>query len=256
MEDKVSEHDLVVLIDLDHKKMILEIKDELRRIKGLGVYNSGELIGKEYGRKIKIGNTDYLILKPSIDDKMSSIQRKAQIILPKDSVHITYYCDVKPGDTVIEGGIGSGALTMLLANLVKPDGKVISYENREEFAKIARKNLKEAGLEEFSIIKKGDITKGIEEREVDAVVLDIPNPWDAVKNAYNALKIGGYFASYSPTLNQVEKTVRAMRDLPLIEIRTLETLQRNIVVTERGIRPSFEMLGHTGYVTFGRKVAD
>ncbi len=154
----------------------------------------------------------------------------------------------------MEGGTGSGALTILLANAVRPKGKVISYEKRDDFAKIAKKNLTNAHLSDYVNIKKGDITNTIDERNVDAVVIDIPNPWDAVKNALKALKLGGYIASYSPTITQVERTVKAMRECGFSGVKTLETLQREIVVGKRGVRPSFETLGHTGYVTFGRKV--
>ncbi|MCG2827175.1 MAG: tRNA (adenine-N1)-methyltransferase, partial [Thermoplasmatales archaeon] len=106
---------------------------------------------------------------------------------------------------------------------------------------------------EYVEIKLGDVTESIDEKNADAVILDIPNPWDAVKNAYNALKVCGHFCSYSPTMNQVEKTVKTLKH-DFIEIKTFETLQREIVVGEGGVRPSFDMLGHTGYVTFARKI--
>ncbi|MBA3044047.1 tRNA (adenine-N1)-methyltransferase, partial [archaeon] len=175
-----------------------------------------------------------------------------QIILPKDSAIIMLYCDVKNGCRIVEAGVGSGALTIALANFVRPDGKIISYEKRNDFADFAKRNIENAGLGEYVEIKLGDVTESIDEKNADAVILDIPNPWDAVKNAYNALKVCGHFCSYSPTMNQVEKTVKTLKH-DFIEIKTFETLQREIVVGEGGVRPSFDMLGHTGYLTFARK---
>ncbi len=256
MPKTVSENDSVVLIDRKGGRIILTAKDGAKKIKGLGVYNPGELIGKSYGQSILLGNRKFMILFPSIFDKLSAVERKAQIILPKDGMFIIFYCDIKSGDRVIEGGAGSGAMTILLANAVMPKGKVVSYEKRGEFANQARKNVEKAGLKDIVEIKKGDVTEAITERTVDSVVLDIPNPWDALGNAFAALKLGGHLASYSPTMNQVERTVKELRKHGFAEIRTMETIQREIVVGERGVRPSFDSLGHTGYVTVCRKVME
>lgn len=254
MSKSISEGDSIVLLDGKGNRVLTFAKKGNRKIKGLGVYNPGELIGKNYYEDITIGNKKFMILVPSIFDKISAIERRAQIILPKDGIFIIFYCDIKTGDRVIEGGTGSGALTILLANFVRPKGKVISYEKRDDFAKTAQKNLENAALANYVEIKKGDVTESIKERNMDAVILDIPNPWDAVKNSLKALKFGGHMASYSPTANQVEKTVNEMRKHEFLDITTLETLQREMLVGERGVRPSFDALGHTGYVTFGRKV--
>ncbi|MEE9151859.1 MAG: tRNA (adenine-N1)-methyltransferase [Thermoplasmata archaeon] len=254
MAEPILENDSVLLIDGKGNKIHLFAKNEIKRIKGLGVYNPKELIGKNYYEDITIGNRKFMILVPSIFDKISTIERKAQIILPKDGMFIIFYCDIKSGDRVVEGGAGSGALTILLANFVKPKGRVITYEKRDDFARIAKKNVKSAGLNEYVEIKKGDVIEAINEKNVDAMVLDIPNPWDALQNGLSALKLGGHIASYSPTTNQVERTVNEMRKYGFLGIKTLETLQREMVVGKRGVRPSFDALGHTGYVTFGRKV--
>ena len=254
MSKTIKEADSVVIIDEKGNRIPLIVKDEIQKIRGLGVYNPKELIGKDYYDRIDIGSRKFMIFAPSIFDKISVMERKAQIILPKDGMVIIFYCDIKSGDRVVEGGAGSGALTILLANSVRPKGKVISYEKREEFIKIAKKNLKSAGLDDFVEFKRIDVTKTINEKEVDAVVLDIPNPWDALNNALAGLKLGGHIACYSPNVNQVEKTVKEMRNIGLDGIKTLETLQREMVVGDGGTRPSFDTLGHTGYVTFGRKV--
>jgi tRNA (adenine57-N1/adenine58-N1)-methyltransferase len=250
----IKDGDLVVLVNEKGGKILFFIEDKIKRIKGLGVYNPKELIDINYNQKIQIGNKDYIVFEPSINDMLSTLERKAQIILPKDGMFIIYYCDIKSGDTVLEGGAGSGALTILLANIVKPEGKIISYEKRDDHIKVVKRNLKRSGLYDFVDLKKGDVTQEIPENNVDAVVLDIPNPWDALENGYSALRPGGHLASYSPTMNQFEKTTRAMEDQDFREIKTIETLQREMIVGERGVRPSFDNLGHTGYLTFARKI--
>lgn len=255
MPKAILENDSIVLMDEKGNRIILTVKNEIKKIKGLGVYNPGELIGKKYYESVTLGKKKFIILTPSIFDKVSTIERKAQIIMPKDGMFIIFYCDIKSGDTVVEAGAGSGALTILLANFVKPKGKVISYEKRKEFVKVAQKNVEKANLEDYVDIKNVDVIDKINVKNADAVILDIPNPWDALMNTLAALKLGGHLASYSPTVNQVEKTVNGMRELGFADIRTIETLQRELVVGERGVRPSFDMLGHTGYVTVGRKVA-
>lgn len=254
MSKTVSQSDSVVLMNKKGKKIILKIEDKIKKIKGLGVYNPGELIGKIYYDEVEIGSKRYTLLEPSFADKISAIQRKAQIIIPKDGMFILYYCDIKSKDVVIEGGTGSGALTMLLANYVRPKGKVISYDKREDHLKVAKKNLKEADLLDYVDLKKGDVTEKIMENNVDSVVLDIPNPQDALENVYSALRYGGHVGIYTPSTNQFEVTVRAMENYGFGEIITLETLQREMIVGERGVRPSFESLGHTGYITFARKI--
>jgi tRNA (adenine57-N1/adenine58-N1)-methyltransferase len=249
----IKEGDIIVLKNQE-RKHIVRVMGETKKIPGIGVYNTSQLIGERYGSAIRIGSKEYAILRPSIVDKIETLKREAQIILPKDSAVILMYSDIKSGDIVLESGIGSGAMTAALVNVVKPHGKVIVYENREDFANIGRENIQNVGFDEYVEIKLKDVTKGIEEKELDAVILDIPNPWDAVKNAYVCLKVCGHFASYSPTINQVELTVKELRKYSFIEIKTIELLEREIVVGERGTRPSFEMLGHTGYLTFARKI--
>jgi tRNA (adenine57-N1/adenine58-N1)-methyltransferase len=116
------------------------------------------------------------------------------------------------------------------------------------------KNLKQANLIQYITTKIKDATKGIDEKNLDAIVLDIPNPWVAVEHAWNALKIGGYLCTYSPLISQVEQTVKTIEQHSFIECKTFENIQREMIVSEHGTRPSFEMLGHTGYLTFARKV--
>ncbi|UCF12108.1 MAG: tRNA (adenine-N1)-methyltransferase [Thermoplasmatales archaeon] len=254
MKKYVEKNDLIVLIDSNFKKYIVDITSKTDKIKGVGVLDPISLIGKEFGKQIEIGNKQFWILLPSVQDKLQNVHRRAQIILSRDAAHIIINCSIESGQYVLEAGIGSGSLTIALASAVAPGGKIISYDVRNDFIEYALKNIKKASLEQYVITKLKDITKEIEEKDLDAIILDIPNPWEAIENAWNALKIGGYLCSYSPLISQVEKTVKELRKHNFIEIKTFENIQRELVVSSHGTRPSFDMLGHTGYLTFARKI--
>lgn len=254
MKAVVEQNDIVVLIDKNLRKILVNTNGKTDRIRGIGVIDPKTLIGKEYGFKYEIGNKQFWLLVPSLQDKLQGLHRQAQIILPRDAAHILMHCAIEPGQRVLEAGIGSGSLTIALASAIAPSGLVISYDIRKEFVDHAMRNLKQANLAQFVTIKIKDVTEGIEEKDVDAIILDIPNPWLAVMSAFTALKVGGYLCTYSPLISQVEQTVKAIKQHPFIECKTFENIQREMIVSKHGTRPSFEMLGHTGYLTFARKV--
>ena len=252
--ETAEEGNLALILDEKGNSYLLHLTSGVVKVTGLGTVDSGRLIGRKWGELVEIGGQGFTLIEPSLIDKIESIQRKAQIILPKDSALIVLNCDIKSGSNVVEIGAGSGALTIALASFVAPGGKVVSYEKRDDFADVARKNIRRTGLERYAQVKVADATAGIEERGIDSAVIDIPNPWDVVDNAYKALKLGGHLASYSPTFNQVELTVKKLRERGFSGVRSIETLLREIVVHDMGTRPSFDMLGHSGYLTFARKV--
>jgi len=254
MKTVVEKKDAVVLIDSNLKKYIIDTTGKTDKIKGVGVIDPSSLIGKEYGKQLTIGNKQFWILQPSLQDKLQSLHRRAQIILPRDIGHILIQCSIESGQTVCEAGIGSGSLTIALANAVAPTGKVISYDFREDFIDHAMKNVKKANLEQYVTPKLKDVTQGIDEHNLDALILDIPNPWEVIPFVWDALKIGGYFCAFSPLSSQVEQTVTTLHNHHFIEIKTMENIQREMIVSNHGMRPSFTMLGHTGYVTFARKI--
>jgi tRNA (adenine57-N1/adenine58-N1)-methyltransferase len=254
MSKKVKKDDKVVLIDQSYKKTIINVNGKTDKYKGVGVLDPSTLVGVEYGKQLKIGNKQFWIFTPSLQDKLQGIKRRAQIILPRDAAQIIINCSIEPGHIVLEAGIGSGSLTIALANFVSPNGKIISYDIREDFIKHAMKNIVKANLEKFVETKIKDVTKGIDEKQLDAIILDIPNPWEAINHSWKALKVGGYLCSYSPLVSQMEKTVKEIKKNNFIEISSTENIQRKMVVSEQGTRPSFQMLGHTAYLTFARKI--
>ncbi len=212
------------------------------------------LIGKEYGTRLESSmGTEFVALKPTIRDHIFKMLRKTQITYPKDIALIVMFSGVGPGSRVVEAGTGTGALTSALAFYVKPTGRVYSYEVRNEFIETALKNLKRAGLAEYVEIRNKDITQGIDEKEVDAVVLDMATPWLVVSHAYSALKGSGSVVSFSPTIDQVVKTVEALRENGFADIVNIECLIRRMQVARGKTRPETLMTAHTGYITFARK---
>jgi tRNA (adenine57-N1/adenine58-N1)-methyltransferase len=219
-----------------------------------GFIKLDELIGKEFGATVKSSlGIEFTALKPSLTDYIMKSSRKTQITYPKDAALIVMFSGIGPGSRVVESGTGTGALTMALAHYVKPEGRVYSYELREEFQKNAEKNLKRANLLDFVELKSGDVTAGIEERDVDAVILDLAVPWLVVPHAYEALKPSGTIVSFSPTIDQVVKTTEALKENNFVFIETVECIMRGMQVERGKTRPHTMMTGHTGYITHARK---
>lgn len=251
----IHEGTKLLLIDHDGRRHLVTTAKRMVEVGGLGVVDGNRLCSSSIGDSIQIGGREFLILRPSLKDALGMIERRAQIIIPKDSFMIPFHLDVGPGSRVIEGGVGSGALTLVLLKAVGPTGKVYSYETREDHADLARRNVALSENEASWELKIGDICTAKLESEVDAVALDIPNPWDAMENVVKSLRIGGYVCCYVPNANQLENAVKKMRDVSLTEITSFETLQREMIVHDGGVRPSFDMLGHTGYLSFGRRMS-
>ncbi len=220
-----------------------------------GFLKLDDLIGKEYGEPIKssLGVT-FATLKPSLTDYMMKSGRNTQIVYPKDAALIVMFSGIGPGSRVFESGTGTGALTSALAHYVGPTGKVYTYELRPEFQKNAAKNLARSKLIDNVEMKSGDVTMGIAERDLDAVILDLAVPWLVVPHAYEALKPSGILVSFSPTIDQVVRTTEALRDQGFVFIETIECLMRSMQVERGKTRPNTMMTGHTGYITHARKI--
>ena len=219
-----------------------------------GYVKLDELVGKDFGSTFQSSlGAMFTALRPTLSDYIMKSSRNTQITYPKDAALIVMFSSIGPGSRVVESGTGTGALTTALAHYVKPNGKVYTYELREEFQKNAEKNLKRSNLLDFVELKSGDVTMGIEEREVDAVVLDLATPWLVIPHAYEALKPSGTLVSFSPTIDQVVKATEALRENDFILIDTIECIMRAMQVERGKTRPQTLMTGHTGYITYARK---
>ncbi len=244
-----------VLLYLDRRRTYLVRAEEGKSLHThKGFVELGQLIGKEYGIRISSNvGAEFVALEPTVRDYIFKMRRKTQITYPKDIALIVMFSGIGPGSRVVEAGTGSGALTSALAFYIKPSGCVYSYEIRKDFEETALRNLKKAGVTEYVKLKNKDILKGIDESQVDTVVLDLATPWLVVPHAYSALKGSGILVSFSPTIDQVVKTVEALKENGFVDVDTVECLMRRMQVERGRTRPQTLMTGHTGYITVARK---
>ncbi len=220
-----------------------------------GVIDLSAEIGRPPGGESVWLGRSYRVLRPSLQDLFAAVRRGAQIVTPKDAVELLYLAGVAPGARVAEAGSGSGALTVALAFAVGPGGHVLSYDRRRDFLEAARANVDRAGLASRVEFRERDVARdGIDATGLSSVLLDLPEPWAVARAAHDALVPGGYVATFSPTYNQLERTVQSLRASGFDEVRALELWERSLHVGEGGTRPAFEMLGHTGFLAAGRRV--
>jgi tRNA (adenine57-N1/adenine58-N1)-methyltransferase len=246
MPEKIKKNSLVLLLGKRKNYLVRPIKFSCE----FGFFDLRKLIGKNYGIKIKIGKENFTIVIPSIIDFLKKAKRGPQVVLPKDSSVILSITGCSPKWKVVDAGTGSGFLTLFLANI---GCKVYSYEKRKEFYDIASKNAKNFGFKNI-FLKNSDITKGIKEKEVDLVTLDMQNPEKAVKNAFKALKFGGWLAVYSMHIEEVKKVYEELKKYNFVDIKILESIQREWQSLGNLSRPKTYMLAHTGFLTFARKM--
>ncbi len=195
--------------------------------------------------KSNIGRT-FRILNPNVVDYFHKAKRGPQAVTLKDCGTIVAKTGISSNSKVLESGTGSGLLSIFLANSVSP-GKLTTYEIRDDFAEIARKNFERFNIKNINL-KAGNIYEGINEKNLDAIILDLPEPWFVVEHAKKALKVGGYLTSYSPSITQSKKIHDALEQD--FESETIETLERTWNM--KTVRPNTRMLGHTGFITIAR----
>lgn len=250
--------DIIQLMTQDRKRQtfIFKLVEGEKLHTHYGVIEHNALIGQVLGSEITShkGQKFYL-LAPNTDDLIRDIKRQSQIIFPKDIGFILMKLAIAPGKTVIESGTGSGGLTTVLAQMVGPQGRVLSYDIREDMQALARKNLERVGLAERVTFKHRDIAQGYDETDADALFLDVPNPWDYVTQAHTALKGGGFFGSILPTANQVSRLLDALQKNRFDFLEVCEVLIRYYKVVPERLRPTDRMVAHTGYLIFGRAVS-
>jgi len=251
---KIGKGDYVILYLSQRKTYMVKVEAGKTFHTHKGFIKFDDLIGKDYGSTVPSSlGIEFTAFKPLLRDYVMKSSRKTQITYPKDIALIVMFSGIGPGSSIVEAGTGTGALTTALAHYVRPDGKVYSYEIREEFQKTAEKNLKRAGLMDFVELKNKDVTVGMDEKDIDAVVLDLATPWLVIPHACKALKPSGTIVSFSPTIDQVVKTVEALNESNFADVETIECLMRGMQIERGKTRPQTLMTAHTGYITCGRK---
>jgi tRNA (adenine57-N1/adenine58-N1)-methyltransferase catalytic subunit len=253
-----QEGELVHLIDRKGRTYHLELKYDARFQHSGEFLSHNDLIGRPDGTTVTLtGGTRLLALRPTLSEYILKMPRGAQILYPKDIALILLWADLYPGATVLEAGIGSGALTLALLRAVGEAGQVISYEVRDDFLRRAEKNI-EAFLGKLPpnlLTRLLDIYEGFEERQLDRILLDLPEPWRIVEMAGDALRPGGILLSFLPTILQSSQLTEALyRDGRFIRIETIETLLRPWHIEGRSVRPDHRMVAHTGFITVARRV--
>jgi tRNA (adenine57-N1/adenine58-N1)-methyltransferase len=250
----IAEGEKIVLVDKKGRKYLVEAgRRQLHT--DFGVLDLGNAVGASPGDVIKshLGE-EFVILMPRVIDYLQKMRRIPQIMLPKDAAQIIAYTGLGPGDNVVDAGAGSGALAIFLGNIVRPNGRVISYEVREDFARVAEQNVKLAGLRDVVTIKLKDIYQGIDESDLDLVALDLPQPERVIAHAEKALKPGGHLAIFSPCIEHVQRVYAEMPRFKFINHTTIECIVRGFEVKPGATRPKTRMIAHTGYLTFARKI--
>ena len=223
-----------------------------------GAIDHDALIGLPEGSVVKSANGDpFLVLRPLLVDYVMSMPRGAQVIYPKDAAQIVHEGDIFPGARVLEAGAGSGAMTCSLLRAVGPDGRVVSYDVRDDHAVHASRNVETffGGLPDNWELVIGDVSD-YAGPEVDRVVLDMLAPWDVLGAVAEALVAGGVLIVYVATVTQLSRVVEALREQQCwTEPRAWETMQRGWHVVGLAVRPQQSMRGHTAFLVSARKLA-
>ncbi len=249
--------DVVLLVSKQGNKQfvrILEAGQALQTHRGMLRYD--DLIGLPYGSVVHTHlGAPFFLFSVTTDDLIRNARRESQIIFPKDAGYIIMKMGIKPGSVVIEAGTGSGGLSTALATIVGETGHIYSYDIRPNMQRAASRNLRRACLEQHVTLKIGDANEGFEEQSVDAVFLDLREPWDALESAHAALRPAGILGCIVPTANQlIEMSAALTRHSGFAMIEAEELLLRTYKVVPARLRPDDQMVGHTGYLLFARKV--
>ncbi len=244
----------MLLIDAKQRRYLITLVGGATFHTHAGIVSHDDIIGQPEGSTV-VGSTgrNFLVLRPTLADVVLKMPRGAQVIYPKDLGAILIAADIGPGQRVLEAGVGSGALSMAV---LRAGASVVGYELREDFAARARTNVAALLGEGADYrVEIRDVTETIDEVGLDRVLLDMPEPWRVLPGAAKALRPGGIFLAYLPTINQTAQFRSALETGPFGLAETVEILRRTWHVEARSVRPDQRMVGHTGFLTTARRLA-
>ena len=244
---------LVLLVDRKHRRYLVRLAEGASFHSHAGYVAHGDIVGQRDGfiARSTLGAA-YVCVTPTLSDFVFEMPRGAQVIYPKDIGAILVQADIYPGARVLEAGVGSGALSMAM---LRAGAEIVGYELREDFATKAKANVASFLGEEATAryrVELRNVYDGIDERDLDRIVLDLPEPWNVVKHAESALRVGGIFFAYVPSIVQVAQLREALDDSAFAMVQTNEILQRGWYVKGAAVRPDHRMVGHTGFLTTAR----
>ena len=250
-------NEFVILIAPDDKRYLVRLTPSQRQHTHHGFIDHNAMIGQPFGSIVKTQlGYSYLLFQPSTFDLVARIKRSSQIIYPKEIGYILLKMNIVPGSRIVEAGTGSGGLTLALSRFVRPNGRIYTYEERDDMIAVARKNLEKIGALDVVEMKQRDIRDGFDERGVDALFLDVREPWLFLAQARAALKSGGFFGSLVPTTNQLSEILQEIERLGnWADIEVVEILMRHYKINADRLRPEDRMIAHTGYLLFARAVS-
>ena len=250
------EGDYALIIDRRGRRKLALLEASAKFESHTGAFPHTEIIGAESGSWVATNRGHALLaVKPTMADFALDMPRIATVGYPKDLGAILVYGDIFPGANVLEAGCGSGAVTMALLRAIGERGTLVSYDLRQDMIERTRANVSAMMPDAANLtLKLGDVYEGFEERELDRIVLDLPEPWHVVPHASDALLPGGIIVCFLPTVLQVHELARALRAARTFDmLETMEVLLRPWNVGNRSVRPEHRMVAHTGFITVARR---
>ena len=246
---------LALLLGRDQKNSVSRLAPGIEFHTHRGAVAHDDVTCVPWGTQVKTHlGAPLTLLRPSTNDLLRNLERTTQTVYPKDAGYVPMKMGIGPGSQVLEAETGSGELTLVFARAVHPTGRVISYENREDVQQLARANVGKMGLTDYVTFKHRDIASGFDERDADAVFLNVANPWDYVDQATDALVGGGLFGSIVPTANQVINLIGALESTDFRLVAVEELLLRPHRTVSTRLRPKARLTPHTDYLVLGRKL--
>ena len=247
----------IVIVDAKRRRYLVTLAEDGQFHTHAGFFAHADLIGRDEGTTVlSTGGAKYTAIRPTLAEFVLKMPRGAQVIYPKDLGAILLMADIFPGVRVLESGVGSGALSM---TLLRAGASVIGYELREEFARVALRNVASwVGPEATARyqVEVRDCYDGIDEQGLDRIVLDLPEPWHVVQHATTALRTGGILLAYLPTITQAAELRRVLADNGFRLAETMEVLHRSWHIEGMSVRPDHRMVAHTGFLTAARYLPD
>lgn len=242
-----------MIIDKKNRKYVIH-DEEFHSEKG--VIPKEDIINAEVGDVLETHmGKKYRVINPNINDYIDLMKRKCSILLPQDLGLVIGFTGVGNGSKIVESGTGAGSSLLFFANIVGSDGHVSSYEIREDFIEVIEENINGTDFDNITLHHQ-DVTEGFEEADdnTDLVFLDLPSPHEVINDSYRILKVGGFIAVYTPYVEQFQRVFKQLEIAGFKDIKIREGNVRELEIKNNKTRPNSRMAGHTGYITFARKI--
>ena len=242
-----------IIVDRKNRKYVVNDK-EFHTEKG--VIPEEDIVNAEVGDVLETHlGKKYTVIEPNINDYIELMKRKCSIILPQDLGLVTGFTGIGYGSKIVESGTGAGSSLLFFANIVGPEGHVYSYEIRDDFVEIIEENINGTDFDNITLYNQ-DVTEGFEQEDnsIDMVFIDLPKPSEVIEDAYRILKVGGFIAIYTPYVEQFQIVNKVLGKTGFKHITIREGNVREIQIKNNKTRPNSRMAGHTGYITFARKM--